>query len=201
MGFDTNDRAVSTVQEQDLDTPFSDLAAVYGSPVQVGSAADLQLDTGQSIQDSSGTPRLKALSDRTSLTQNNGKDVLRAFGGSATVFRAYQAEPVELFDADGSFTALSYSTSSSAPGTLSLGNSVLRLAGTVGSPLSTSSPEIYATDGTGSSFPFNSTRSLTFSTDTGAPFAFVDELGTPVAKLDTNGNLEITGSLTQNATL
>jgi len=91
MTFDTNDPGENSVQQGDLDTPLSDLGAVYGDPVDSGGATltdttrdflevestDLRLGTGQAIEDGSGTERL-ALGTNTVLTADDGTQELAA---------------------------------------------------------------------------------------------------------------------------
>jgi hypothetical protein len=125
MGFDTNDPGVNTVQEDDLDTPFSELTAVYGTPVRVGNNADLRVQTGQNIEDGSGTLRLGIGDDRTLISNESGQTALDLKANRAHDLLATATEPVRVFDSQGGFFAFTYSTSSSKPGALLVQNTVL----------------------------------------------------------------------------
>lgn len=125
MGFDTNDPGVNTVQENDLDTPFSELNAVYGNPVKVGSGTNLELEQGQSLADEDGNQRLSVDSFRTALRDDGGRPRIVAPTGFNLKIRAKPLSGIDIFDDVGAFGAINYFPSPTAPGTLSLANAVL----------------------------------------------------------------------------
>jgi hypothetical protein len=92
-----------------------------------GASNDVRIATGQAIQDESGTNRVSAEANSTSLRGQNGDLALVLTEGSRFGFNPTSSETVDIFDASGGFTALQYTTSSSAPGTLELGNAELDL--------------------------------------------------------------------------
>jgi hypothetical protein len=77
----------------------------------------------------------------------------------------------------------------------------LSLQAAIGSSDGTSVPDIYVTDGTGSSYPYDTLNVLVLSVDGSNDVAFVDEFGNAFAKLDTSGNLVLEGSLTENGSV
>lgn len=116
---------VTTQSESGLsgETVATDLEAVYGSPVPVGST-DLRLDTGQSIEDGSGSIRVLASSIGTRLFTESGVfgfDVRDAENGGR-IFK--EADGNVIRDGEGGFSAVNYNTDPTA-GTLSLPNAVL----------------------------------------------------------------------------
>jgi hypothetical protein len=89
--------------------------------------ADLRLNTGQAIEDGSGTSRLRALSDSTIIDDDAGSFQFLASSTDGPQIKAPTATNYgfRLRDAQGSFTAVQYTTSASAPGTLELTNANL----------------------------------------------------------------------------
>jgi len=71
----------------------------------------------------------------------------------------------------------------------------------VGGADGTSTPDIYATDGTGSNYPYDTPGVMVISIDGGNELAFVNEFGDAFAKLDDSGNLTLEGSITENGTV
>jgi len=124
-GAPTGASYVTTQSESGLsnETVASTLQAVYGNPVPVG-AADLRLDTGQSIEDGSGTERVLIGSGGTVVSDDAGDDVLTAFSGFATDLQARSNRRVGIFDQESGSIAVQYDTNPTT-GTLSLPNAVL----------------------------------------------------------------------------
>jgi len=94
---------------------FSDEIDVSGTLTASGSPAidaqgDVDVATGSAIRDGSGTSRFEV-------------------GAGETRIDAYSTEPIVVQDNEGGFDAVTYSTSASAPGTLSLDNSKLDMSG------------------------------------------------------------------------
>lgn len=106
-----------------LDTPYSDLTVLHGSPVQVG-ASDLQLQTGQALEDGSGTARASVGTNTTTLNDDTGTAGLTLESGVAYQHEARATEPVQIRDQQGGFTGVQYDTDSTQ-GTLSLPNASL----------------------------------------------------------------------------
>lgn len=106
---------VTTGSDPDLsnETVAGVLSDVYGAPVEVG-AADLRLDTGQNIEDGSGTERILILSDRTELEFEDGAVGLNLAKGNFARLSAYSGTPVRIRDQEGNFTAVQYDTDASA---------------------------------------------------------------------------------------
>jgi len=100
------------------------LSDVYGSPVQVGSGTDLDIDVGNALRDDTGQDRLSVESDRTRMRDDAGNPVFQALSGSLTRLSAFNGQPVEIFDSQASAVAVQYDTDTSA-GTLSLPNATL----------------------------------------------------------------------------
>jgi hypothetical protein len=113
-------------------------------------SSDLQLQTGQSIEDSDGTQRLELRPDNTVVKDENGFNVFEASDSFGNKIRASQNADVIVFDTEASVEAISYSTSSTSPGTLSLGNAVLDFQAGLGSTTGdsmTANPESDTEDG------------------------------------------------------
>jgi len=149
MGFDTNNPGQNSVQQADLDTPFSDLEAVYGSPVNVGTG-NLRLDSGQSLEDGSGTRRFRLLPSQTIIQDDGGNIAFEADTGRKVGPFATSTTPYVIQDQQGAFRAVEYFTSSSAPGALRLANAVMDFragkASTSGDSM-TADPETDTEDG------------------------------------------------------
>jgi len=140
MTFDTNDPGENSVQQGDLDTPLSDLGAVYGDPVDSGGATltdttrdflevestDLRLATGQVIEDGSGTERFDLNSSFTRVKGGDGGDAIILNDSFGYDIQPTADAPHRVKDKEGNFTAFQYTTSASAPGTLSLDNAQLQ---------------------------------------------------------------------------
>ena len=92
-------------------------------PVQVRNA-DLRLDTGQDIEDGDGSRRFRLSSFGTAMFT---PDDLIAFQGSTDniEINAHENRDVRIYDREGTFQALTYTTSTSAPGTFELTNATL----------------------------------------------------------------------------
>ena len=104
---------------------ITDLQTQYGD-VEIPNG-NLRLDTGQSIEDGSGTSRIRLLGTETQFLQSGGtnESYLRLRENSYARFYLTEGTPFQLRDENGGFTALEYQTSSSAPGTLELTNANL----------------------------------------------------------------------------
>jgi len=89
-------------------------------------SAGLAVSTGQGINDGSGIQRFEAGAGFTALRDEIGRVVFSGREDQRVRVNAYQNRPFELQDKEGSFQAITYSTSSSSPGTLSLENAKLR---------------------------------------------------------------------------
>jgi len=142
-----------------FDEEFSGIAIEYNTsstaPGQLDLSnaevsSDLQLQTGQSLVDGSGTARVELLSDRTRLVDNNDVDIMNAIGGFETNINVTAGRPLTVLDKDGGFDALQYSSSSSPPGTLTLDNAVVDFQAGLGSTTGdsmTANPESDTEDG------------------------------------------------------
>lgn len=92
--------------------------------LELGSG-DLRIPTGNAIEDGSGTQRLVIANGSTDITDQDGNRFFGAHvtnftGNPAAVSEARSGEEITFIDRQGSFDALNYSTSASAPGTLTL---------------------------------------------------------------------------------
>ena len=96
-----------------------------GGPVEV-TGTDLRLPTGNAIEDGSGNSRL-TVGDKTRLHDEVGNIVLQAWDSAHIRIQTRQGQPLEIRDSYGSFDAVSYLPSSSAPGTLELTKANLNL--------------------------------------------------------------------------
>lgn len=90
--------------------------------------ADIRVGTGQSLEDGGGTNRLAFNSGYTSLKTEAGNDALNA-NETAIDLVADSSTPVRIYDGEGGFHAVQYTTSASAPGTLELTNADIDLSG------------------------------------------------------------------------
>jgi hypothetical protein len=90
-----------------------------GSPA-IDAQGDIRLATGQSIEDENGTKRVEFASDYTAVYSNTGRISFNTNDGTATRAYAYSDQRFDVYDSEGSFNAIKYSTSASAPGTLTL---------------------------------------------------------------------------------
>ena len=91
-------------------------------------AANLRLATGQAIEDGNGNDRLKIRSADTIIRDDAENLAAQYISGSEFRHFAGASEPWVVRDGEGSFTAVQYTTSSSAPGMLKLDNSALNMA-------------------------------------------------------------------------
>lgn len=88
---------------------------------------NLRLATGQAIEDGSGTNRIGFESQKTEILDDNGLDGVEYISGAGYYHKARASEPWIVQDRQGSFDAVKYKTSSSAPGTLALPNANLQM--------------------------------------------------------------------------
>lgn len=93
------------------------------------SPANFRLATGQAIEDGSGTERIKIFNSRTSLQFEDGDNGIVLSKNSISGFNAYSGTPIVIQDREAGKTAVEYTTSATAPGTLELTNSMLRADG------------------------------------------------------------------------
>jgi len=89
-------------------------------------SSGLELSTGQSIRDGAGTRRVSIDSSSGTALRDGAGNI--AFGASSVGGRQIDvgSNNFSIDDTVGAFTALTYQTSSSAPGTLSLGNALVK---------------------------------------------------------------------------
>jgi len=88
-------------------------------------SSGLAVSNSQSVVDGNGTERLSLESGFTSLKDENGNNAVSADDGVQVRLQARSGTPIQVRDSEGSFDAVTYSTSSTAPGTLSLDNAQL----------------------------------------------------------------------------
>ena len=96
-----------------------------GAPDRVQIKPDLRIETGQSIEDGSGTKRFGFSAGQTGIFYEDGTEALEVARGLNLSLRAYTGTPVTIFDEEGGFNSVAYTTSSSAPGTLELRDATL----------------------------------------------------------------------------
>ena len=90
--------------------------------------SDLRLDTGQAIEDGSGNNRFSIDDDRTVVRDDAAVPAFYATRNDAYVIRPGSGDEVfKIEDAKGSFDAVTYTPTSSAPGTLELTNAELQM--------------------------------------------------------------------------
>jgi hypothetical protein len=86
-------------------------------------SADLRLATGQAIEDGSGTERITLNSSYTEIKGDAGTVLISAgtgTSGDGIFLRPTQSRPLKVFDQQGDFDAVQYTTSATDPGTLQL---------------------------------------------------------------------------------
>jgi hypothetical protein len=127
-GHDHTAGGLTAVPAGGLDTPFTDLQAVYGSPVFVGST-NLRLATGQAIEDGSGTTRVQITNSDTELRSEAGDSDNKISVGDSIGTFVNTTSGFTIRDQSGAFNAVQYTTASSAPGTLELTNTKLDVGG------------------------------------------------------------------------
>ncbi|MFP4038789.1 MAG: twin-arginine translocation signal domain-containing protein, partial [Candidatus Nanohaloarchaea archaeon] len=86
---------------------------------------DLQLDTGQAIEDGDGTTRYSLQEDRTEIRDTAGDRAFAALGDGRRGLYAKSGDELYIYDDVGAYRAVEYQTSSDAPGTLELTNAEL----------------------------------------------------------------------------
>jgi hypothetical protein len=104
----TSSKIIDTTNNIDL------LRANENGPIEIPNT-DLQLATGQSIDDGSGVERLSI--DNSSLTRlrdGEGKDVISAHATVATEINSYSDANIEFKDNEGGFIGVTYTTDSTA---------------------------------------------------------------------------------------
>jgi len=90
-------------------------------------SAGLAVNSGERITDESNIDRVEFRSRGTLLEDESGRGIFEASQAFGNKIRAFADSPFILQDSEGKFIALSYFTSSTSPGTLSLDNAVLEL--------------------------------------------------------------------------
>lgn len=131
ISYDSTDDRLEVTDEATGD----DSIRVDGGNVEVPSGrfevsgGDIRLATGQAFEDGGGTARFDIQSDRTRVYDDSGTHGIQLRSGVEMAVYARSAEPFRIVDSEMSSTAVEYSTSSSAPGTLELTNSLLELNG------------------------------------------------------------------------
>jgi hypothetical protein len=105
------------------------IEATTGAVDLSGASADLRLATGQSIEDGSGDNRLIFDSGATVLEDQTGNSNERVLLRGNTSLDIRTTNGLRISDLSGGFTAWEYKTSTSAPGTLELTDSVMDAKG------------------------------------------------------------------------
>ncbi len=153
-----------------------------GGPVEV-SNTDLRLSTDQAIEDENGTKRLAINTNSTQLRDENGNKAYNAFtsnGDQKTRIHVgnngSSGSELQILDDLGSFKAVKYAPSSSAPGKLKLTNADIKLESQTKyqmsvsgeSSTSSNSGRIVFNSGTGTSVDlYNNGGELTVKDDSG----------------------------------
>jgi hypothetical protein len=97
-----------------------------GAPA-IDAGGNIDVATGSAIRDGSGNSRLFVLSGATRIDDDAGNPAYEGKAGSYNQVFARSGQPFRVRDANGNFDAVSYTTSSSAPGTLELTNADLSM--------------------------------------------------------------------------
>jgi len=119
---DTGTSRVS-INSNDVGISTADVGSFSTQPTF---SSGLELSTGQSIRDGAGTRRVSIDSSSGTALRDGAGNI--AFGASSVGGRQIDvgSNNFSIDDTVGAFTALTYQTSSSAPGTLSLGNALVK---------------------------------------------------------------------------
>ncbi len=144
-GVTTIDRDTGTqITDAELDIPSLTVDSISGSSLtdqitdtQLDTSSgffdlgsnDLRLATGQSIEDGSGTKRIKFNDGGTNLYSDTGSVGIQLLGSGLN--NRVGTDGYNLRDLEGGFKAIQYNTSASAPGTLELTRAKLNLNGNV----------------------------------------------------------------------
>jgi len=143
---DTGTSRVS-INSNDVGISTADVGSFSTQPTF---SSGLAVSTNQSIVDPGGAERLRLASFATEIRGQNGQRFAQLDDGSFYELAAFADTPITVRDSEGEFTALSYSTSSTPPGTISLDNTVLDFQSAGASTTSdsmTANPETYTEDG------------------------------------------------------
>lgn len=92
-----------------------------GNPVEIKNAS-LKIPIGQTINDGNDTSRFEMRSDGTFLRDDAGKTIIAGQSDQKNLAYSRASQPFTIYDADGSYDAVKYTTSSSSPGKLELTN-------------------------------------------------------------------------------
>lgn len=152
---------------------------------------NLSIATDQSVVDGSNQSRLELNSSQTRLRDQNNNPILQ--GGDASSVRLFASNglPLDLFDREGGFSALKYTTSANAPGSLSLDNANLNTTGN----------DISLQDSGRISFGSSADMEVYYDQDADK-IVWVQPSVSGRMGLDRDtGDLEINGELTENASL
>lgn len=103
----------------------------------VVNSGSLRLPDGEALQSGGGTQRIQLRSQDTLINDETGSNAIDLTGGTAFIYQARNGTPWRVRDAEGSFTAMEYTTAASAGGgTLSIdGTLEIGDGSTSGSPL------------------------------------------------------------------
>jgi len=83
-------------------------------------AADLRLATGQAIEDEDGIQRFEINLNNSVIRDEGGQEAIALGAGGNYTYSARANTPWRIYDREGDFDAVKYTTSASEPGTLSL---------------------------------------------------------------------------------
>jgi len=145
-------------------------------------SADLRLDTGRVIEDRSGNTRFELGTDRTDIRYEDGSALFRGERNNYARIYARSGAPFEIYDSALSTDTISYTTSSSGPGDLDLTNANINLSHSQTFKQSNSANIEIENDGNGLVYNNNSTT-------------------TNISRLDENGNLDISGTLSESSSI
>lgn len=113
-------------------------------------SSGLTVSTGQSVEDEDGNRRVEIDSNGTRIRDSADSTVFEAGTFDAAQINAESNQPFRVRDGEGKFTALSYLTSSTSPGTFLLDNALLGFQAGLGSTTGdsmTANPESDTEDG------------------------------------------------------
>jgi hypothetical protein len=186
------DRDASSFIDMKVRASTIDLDARGGLVDMSKTGADLRLSTSQSIEDGSGTDRISLSSGETGLYDENGTLKIQINGGGGTNIQAYSGDSWQIFDQEGNFSAFNYTTSSSPSGTLELKNATLDANGHIINDALALVLEDQANKGVSWQVRQNPSSGV---------FAITDAGDSDRLQLNTSGDLQIEGELTENASI
>ena len=125
--YDYDSAAYQTLRLQGNDVEILGRGGLIDLTGSVASSpANLRIATDQAVEDGSGNNRLYLGSAATFLNNQDGTAAIKAEAGNYIRIYADDTQPWIIRDTQGSFNAVQYTTSSSAPGTLELKNAKLQ---------------------------------------------------------------------------